>query len=59
VVEPIVAMPVLPLLHVPPPVPSDNVVIDPIQTDAVPEIEAGTGLTVTVVAMPHPVAVII
>jgi len=47
VVEPMVATEVLVLLHVPPDVPSVNVVVLPAQTEVVPEIVAGTAFTVT------------
>ena len=47
VVLPIVAMVGVELVHVPPPA-SDNVVFCPAQTTAVPEIDDGSGLIVTV-----------
>ncbi len=47
--DPIVATPVLPLLHVPPGVASPREVVNPTQTDSVPVIGAGSGVTVTVV----------
>lgn len=55
--EPAVAMPVLLLLHVPPPV-LVNVVASPTQTLNVPEMEDGSAFTVTILvaAVPHPVA---
>ena len=55
VVMPIVAMPVLPLLQVPPGVGSPSVVVAPEQTLALPVIDSGSGLTVKVVVVPHPV----
>ena len=55
VVEPAVAVPGVTLVQVPPPVASANVVVPPIQTVAVPVIEAGVPLTVTVtVVLLHP-----
>ena len=53
--EPIVAMPVLPLVHVPPPA-SLSVVVKPAQTTAVPVIEDGNGLTVTTTVAIQPAA---
>ncbi len=47
--EPTVAVLVFALIHVPELVASLNVVVAPIQTDAVPVMAAGSGLTVTVV----------
>ena len=47
-VEPIVARPVLLLLHVPPAVTSFNVVVAPAHNVIVPVIAAGKGLTVTI-----------
>ena len=55
VVSPIDAMPVLLLLHVPPVVPSINVVVVPAQILSTPEIDDGMGLTVTIVVARHPV----
>ena len=46
VVEPIVAMSVLALLHTPPVVADDNVVVLPAHTLVVPVIAAGNGWTV-------------
>jgi hypothetical protein len=43
------------LLHVPPAVASVKVVVDPTQTDNVPPIDAGNGLTVTVAVLKQPV----
>ena len=43
---------VLLLLHVPPEVTSESVVVDPTQTEVVPVIVAGKGLTETVVKAP-------
>jgi hypothetical protein len=51
----IVATPVVALLQVPPGVASLNVVVEPTQTIVVPVIAAGSGFTVTVVVMEHPV----
>ena len=48
-VEPIVATAVVPLIHVPPAVPSANVEEEPGQTFIVPVIVAGKGLTVRIV----------
>ena len=48
-----VAIAVLLLLQVPPPV-SDSDVVDPEQTDVLPDIAAGTGLTVTMFVTEHP-----
>ena len=46
---------ILLLLHVPPPVASDNVVVPPTHTPAnVPEMGAGRGFTVTVTDFVHP-----
>jgi hypothetical protein len=50
----IVATEALLLLQLPPPVVLLSVVVAPIQVTAVPEIDAGTGLTVTLVATLHP-----
>ena len=52
-VDPIVAIPVDPDTHVPPPA-SLNAVVNPVQTDAVPEIAEGSGFTVTVVVVLQP-----
>jgi len=48
--EPTVAIPVLPLLHVPPEVPSDKVMLEPAVTVDKPVIAPaeGSGFTVTV-----------
>ncbi len=54
-VEPIVAIPVLELLHTPPEVASVSVVVLPTVTLSVPDIAAGFGLTVMVVATLQPV----
>jgi len=43
------------LLHVPPAVASDNVVVKPMHTLVVPVITAGNGLTVTVAVRKQPV----
>ena len=48
VAEPTVAVAVVPLVHVPAPVASVNVVVDPEQTLFVPLITRGVGFTVTV-----------
>ena len=45
-VEPMVAISVLPLLHTPPVVADDNVVVRPAHTLVVPVIAAGNGWTV-------------
>ena len=52
--DPTVAIPVLPLAHVPPPA-SLKVVVNPTQTVAVPEMEDGNGYTVTTIVAIHPV----
>jgi len=52
--EPIVATVVLLLVHVPPPVASDKVVVDPAHSDVVPVI-GESGLTVTNVVALQPV----
>ena len=52
--EPIVATPVDPETHVPPPA-SLKVVVDELQREAVPEIAAGNGSTVIVSDIRHPV----
>ena len=46
--EPIVAINVLLLLHVPPPSPSLSVVVEPTHTKVFPIIDVGNGLMVTV-----------
>jgi hypothetical protein len=51
---PIVAMLVLPLSHVPPAEASVSVVVRPIHTVAVPPMDAGNGLTVTIVVVVQP-----
>ncbi len=53
--EPIVACAVLLLLQTPPPVALVRVVVRPTQTDAVPAIAAGMGLTVTAAVTRQPV----
>ena len=53
--EPIIAIPVLPLAHVPPPA-SLKVVVKPTHTVAVPVIDEGNGLNVTTIVVIHPVA---
>ena len=54
--EPIVATPILSLLHVPPAAASVSVVDDPMQLLVAPLITPGTGLTVTLeVAVQLPV----
>jgi len=53
-VEPIVAIPVLLLLHVPPVLASVSVVVCPLHICCVPEIVDGEGLTVTSVALMQP-----
>ena len=52
---PIVAREVLLLLHVPPIVTSDKVVVEPTHTFIVPVIAAGTGLTVMIFVVIQPV----
>lgn len=54
VAEPTSAMPGAAELHVPPPE-LNTEVVDPVQTDAVPKILPGRGLTVTTVFTEHPV----
>lgn len=51
----IVATNVLVLVHVPPPVVSVNVDVNPAQIVVLPLIAGGSGLTVTVAIAPHPV----
>lgn len=51
-----VAMPVLPLSHVPPGVASVSVVVSPGHTLSVPLMAAGKGFTVTTVVVMQPVA---
>ena len=51
---PTVATEVLLLIHVPPAVASLNVVDDPIHTDVVPVMAAGSGLTVTTLVTKQP-----
>ena len=55
VAEPIVATPEVEELHVPPPVASVSVVVEPVQTEAVPEIDEGSASTVTVFEAVQPV----
>ena len=50
----IVATEVLLLLHVPPPVASDNVIPNPTHTTPAPTIADGDGITVIVVVLRHP-----
>lgn len=52
---PTVANAVLLLLQVPPLVASVSVVVDPAQTMAVPPMAAGSGFTVTIEVVIHPV----
>ena len=54
--EPIVAMPVLPLVQVPLAVASLKVVVNPAQTTAVPVIDDGNGFTVTTTVAIQPAA---
>ena len=54
---PTVAMPVLPLVHVPPAGVQFNVVFAPEQTDAVPVIAPGVVLTVTACVAVQPLSV--
>ena len=53
--EPMVAIVVTPLVHVPPPVASLRVVVKPAQTVAIPVIDDGNGLTVTITVAKQPV----
>ncbi len=53
--EPTVAIDVLPLLHVPPPVASERVVVLPTQTVGVPVIADGNAETVTTSVAKQPV----
>ena len=53
-VVPIVATPVLALVHVPPPVASASVVVAPVQTVRVPVMAAGVVLTVTILVAKQP-----
>jgi hypothetical protein len=55
VVSPTVAIAVLPLLQVPPPVPSASVVVAPVHTVVMPVIPAGDGYTVIAIAIVQPV----
>lgn len=48
VVELMVAVPVLPLTHVPPGIPSLKPIVDPTQTALGPDMGNGSGLMVTV-----------
>lgn len=50
-----VAMLVVALLHVPPVIPSPNVIVEPAQTTAVPVIADGTVFTVTIAVLAQPV----
>ena len=54
--SPTVAIPVALLLHVPPPVPSVSVVVNPEHTVRVPLIAVGNGFTVTMAVCIQPVA---
>ena len=56
-VVPMVATPVLLLLHTPPAVVLLKVVVDPWHTDATPVIAAGNGFTVTVTVVLPPATV--
>jgi len=49
-----VATVVVPLDHVPPVVPSVNVIVEPAQNDDDAEILAGSAFTVTIVVARHP-----
>jgi hypothetical protein len=53
-VLPMVAIVVLPLLHVPPPTLLLSVVVDPRQTTGLPDIGAGVANTVTALVTKHP-----
>jgi hypothetical protein len=50
-----VATVVVPLDHVPPVVPSVNVIVEPAQNDVEVEIATGNPFTVTIVVAEHPV----
>jgi hypothetical protein len=54
--NPILAIDVSLLIHVPPVRVSDNVVVCPTHTVLIPSIGVGSGLTVTIVERRHPVA---
>ena len=56
--EPIVAIPVAPLVQLPPAVPSVRVVVLPVHTDNVPPIATGAVFTVTVVVTRQPPATV-
>ena len=56
--EPTVAIVASLLLHVPPVVISDNVVVDPTQTEAAPVIADGSALTVSDLDVTHPADVV-
>ena len=63
VVDPMVAIPVLPLVHVPPGEASVSVIEDPMQTAEGPEIPLATGVAVTVTIAiaaeaPHPLVMV-
>jgi hypothetical protein len=49
-----VAIAVLPLVHTPPATPSLRLVVNPVQTLAVPLMAAGEAFTVTTVVTEHP-----
>ena len=57
-VDPTVAIDILLLLHVPPVVISDNVIVLPGQTCVRPVIDAGAGFTVIGVTTLHPVGIV-
>ncbi|WP_345078726.1 hypothetical protein [Nemorincola caseinilytica] len=54
VLDPTVAIDVALLVHVPPVVAEDNVVVAPIHTDRVPVIVAGAAITVTIAVLMQP-----
>jgi hypothetical protein len=56
--DPIVAMPILVLLHVPPAVAQDNIVFVPAHTDNEPVMKAGVMDTVTTADVPQPAGVV-
>jgi len=58
VVIPTVAIPVLPLLHVPPIVALLKVVVCPTQTTGLPELVASAAFTVTTAVRAQPVATV-
>jgi len=59
VVEPTIATPVLPLLHVPPVVAEANVVVAPVHKPNAPVITAGMIFTVTTWVLVHPEVILL